>query len=216
MNWPSWLFSAFLATLALSTMLSLSQGLGLTRMNLPYLIGTLFTADREKAKVYGFFIHLVNGWAFSLFYVLIFQARHSVSWWFGALIGLFHALFVLTVGMFGGQLLVPVFLQSYRGLGAAETGLITMFQALAMLPADNWNRQHSWLSITDTVHRCRCSWRMRRLELFWDRCTSLGRNSIARVNALRENSRTADSSLVPSTSLRAGSRRASTVADGSE
>jgi len=98
-NWPSWLFSAFLATLALSTMLSLSQGLGLTRMNLPYLIGTLFTADREKAKVYGFFIHLVNGWAFSLFYVLIFQARHSVSWWFGALIGLFHALFVLTVGM---------------------------------------------------------------------------------------------------------------------
>ena len=42
--------------------------------------------------------------------------------------------FVLTVGMFGGQLLVPVFLQSYRGLGAAETGLITMSQALAMLP----------------------------------------------------------------------------------
>jgi EmrB/QacA subfamily drug resistance transporter len=42
--------------------------------------------------------------------------------------------FVLTVGMFGGQLLVPVFLQSYRGLGAAETGLITMTQALAMLP----------------------------------------------------------------------------------
>jgi DHA2 family multidrug resistance protein len=42
--------------------------------------------------------------------------------------------FVLTVGMFGGQLLLPVFLQSYRGLGAAETGLITMFQALAMLP----------------------------------------------------------------------------------
>ncbi|MBV9174617.1 MAG: DHA2 family efflux MFS transporter permease subunit [Chloroflexi bacterium] len=42
--------------------------------------------------------------------------------------------FVLTVGMFGGQLLVPLFLQSFRGLGAAETGLITMSQALAMLP----------------------------------------------------------------------------------
>jgi EmrB/QacA subfamily drug resistance transporter len=42
--------------------------------------------------------------------------------------------FVLTVGMFGGQLLVPLFLQSFRGLGAAETGLITMTQALAMLP----------------------------------------------------------------------------------
>ena len=42
--------------------------------------------------------------------------------------------FVLTVGLFGGQLLVPLFLQNFRGLGAAETGLITMSQALAMLP----------------------------------------------------------------------------------
>jgi EmrB/QacA subfamily drug resistance transporter len=41
--------------------------------------------------------------------------------------------FVLTVGLFGGQLLVPLFLQNFRGLGAAETGLITMFQALPML-----------------------------------------------------------------------------------
>ena len=42
--------------------------------------------------------------------------------------------FVLTIGLFGAQLLVPVFLQSYRGLGAAQAGLITMSQALAMLP----------------------------------------------------------------------------------
>ncbi|MBV9546294.1 MAG: DHA2 family efflux MFS transporter permease subunit [Chloroflexi bacterium] len=42
--------------------------------------------------------------------------------------------FVLTVGMFGGQLLVPLFLQNFRGLGAGETGLITMAQALGMLP----------------------------------------------------------------------------------
>jgi EmrB/QacA subfamily drug resistance transporter len=41
--------------------------------------------------------------------------------------------FVLTVGLFGGQLLIPLFLQDFRGLGAAETGLITMFQALPML-----------------------------------------------------------------------------------
>jgi len=41
--------------------------------------------------------------------------------------------FVLTVGLFGGQLLLPVFLQNFRGLGAAEAGLITMFQALPML-----------------------------------------------------------------------------------
>ncbi len=99
MNWTSWLLSGFVATLALSTLLATSHGLGLTRMNLPYLIGTFVTPEREKARVYGFMIHLVNGWAFSILYALIFEARHIANWWFGALLGLAHALFVLTVVM---------------------------------------------------------------------------------------------------------------------
>jgi uncharacterized membrane protein YagU involved in acid resistance len=98
-NWGSWLLSGFVATLALSTMLSLTQGLGLTRMNLPYMIGTFVTPDREKARLYGFLLHIVNGWAFSILYVLIFEALGNSSWWLGALLGLAHALFVLTVGM---------------------------------------------------------------------------------------------------------------------
>jgi DHA2 family multidrug resistance protein len=40
--------------------------------------------------------------------------------------------FVLTVGMFGGMLVLPLFLQNFRGLGAAETGLILIFQVLPM------------------------------------------------------------------------------------
>jgi EmrB/QacA subfamily drug resistance transporter len=41
-------------------------------------------------------------------------------------------MFVLTVGMFGGMLVLPLFMQTLRGLGAAETGLILMFQVLPM------------------------------------------------------------------------------------
>ena len=40
--------------------------------------------------------------------------------------------FVLTVGMFGGMLVLPLFLQNLRGLGAAESGLILMVQVLPM------------------------------------------------------------------------------------
>jgi DHA2 family multidrug resistance protein len=43
--------------------------------------------------------------------------------------------FVLTVGMFGGMLLLPLFLQNLRGLGAAETGLILISQVLPMMVA---------------------------------------------------------------------------------
>jgi uncharacterized membrane protein YagU involved in acid resistance len=99
MNWLSWIFSGLLATLALSTLLTTSHGLGLTRMNLSYLLGTFVTSDREKARLYGFIVHLLNGWVFSLLYVFVFQARHMANWWFGLLIGLAHGLFVLTVGM---------------------------------------------------------------------------------------------------------------------
>lgn len=99
MNWSSWILSGFVATLALSTLLATSHGLGLTRLNIPYLLGTFVTPDREKAQLYGFVAHLLNGWVFSLLYVFIFQSTHLANWWFGLLLGLAHALFSLTLGM---------------------------------------------------------------------------------------------------------------------
>jgi uncharacterized membrane protein YagU involved in acid resistance len=99
MNWESWIVSGFIATLALSTLLVGSQGLRLTRMNVPYLLGTIITPERERARLYGFLAHLLNGWAFSFLYAYIFEVRHMVNWWFGLLLGLAHALVVLTVGM---------------------------------------------------------------------------------------------------------------------
>jgi len=99
MNWGSWILSGFIATLALSTLLVVSQRLRLTRMNIPYLLGTIITPERERARLYGFFAHVLNGWIFSFFYIYVFEARQMVNWWFGLLIGLVHALIVLTVGM---------------------------------------------------------------------------------------------------------------------
>ena len=97
MNWHSWLIWGFAATILLTTISSAAQGLGLTRMNLPYMLGTIFTPDRDKAKLYGFFMHMGLGWVFSLVYVLLFQALGAAGWWRGGIIGLVHALFVLVV-----------------------------------------------------------------------------------------------------------------------
>ncbi|PYV50021.1 MAG: hypothetical protein DMG92_09220 [Acidobacteria bacterium] len=99
MNWESWIVSGFLATLGLTTVAVGSQGLHLTRMNVPYLLGTIMTPKRERAHLYGFLAHLVNGWAFSFFYIYIFEVRHIANWWFGLLIGVAHTLVVLTVVM---------------------------------------------------------------------------------------------------------------------
>ncbi len=99
MNWGSWLLWGFAATVVLSTLMVGSQGLHLTRMNIPFMLGTLFTADRDRAKVYGIGVHLLNGWLFSLVYVAALHATGWFSWWAGALVGLVHGSFVLAVGL---------------------------------------------------------------------------------------------------------------------
>ena len=99
MSWGSWLIWGFGGTVVLTAMLAGSQGLGLTRMNIPYLLGTLLTPNRDRAKIYGVGLHLLNGWAFSLIYVAAFHGAGRVTPWFGAAIGLVHAAFVLMVGL---------------------------------------------------------------------------------------------------------------------
>jgi hypothetical protein len=98
-NIGHWLLWGFVATLVITTMMSGSTGLGLTRINLPFMLGTLFTPNRDRAKLVGFFMHLVDGWLFSLLYVAAFHAMHAGGWWRGGIIGAIHAAFVLTVGM---------------------------------------------------------------------------------------------------------------------
>jgi uncharacterized membrane protein YagU involved in acid resistance len=99
MNWGAWLLWGFVATLVLTTIMAGSTALRLTRINMPFMLGTLFTADREKAKLIGFFVHLIDGWVFALLYLLAFHSMHAASWWRGAVIGVIHATFVLTVGL---------------------------------------------------------------------------------------------------------------------
>jgi hypothetical protein len=99
MNWNSWLVWGFAGTVVLTTLMAASQRLRMTRMNIPFLLGTIFTPNRDRAKPIGVAVHLLNGWLFSLIYVAAFHAMGQPTAWFGVLIGAVHALFVLVVGM---------------------------------------------------------------------------------------------------------------------
>jgi uncharacterized membrane protein YagU involved in acid resistance len=88
-----------LATLAMTTIMYGSQGLGLSRLSLPFLVGTCVTANRDWAMVFGFILYTLGGWAFALLYVVIFESLNVVSWWYGAILGLLHGLFLLVVAL---------------------------------------------------------------------------------------------------------------------
>ncbi|HET7038065.1 MAG TPA: hypothetical protein VFI42_20495 [Thermomicrobiaceae bacterium] len=89
----------FAGTTVLTTILRLGQAAGLTRIDLPLILGLIFTPDRDRAKAYGFLVHFVNGWIFAGIYAAAFRSLRRASWWIGGTIGLIHGLFVLTAGL---------------------------------------------------------------------------------------------------------------------
>jgi hypothetical protein len=95
----AWGIAGFGATVVLTLLLAGAQGLGVTRMSLPYLLGTMFTPDRDRARLVGILVHLVNGWIFSVVYFAVFALAGSASLLLGGAVGLVHGLFVGAVGL---------------------------------------------------------------------------------------------------------------------
>ncbi|HLJ73367.1 MAG TPA: hypothetical protein VKU62_02185, partial [Thermoanaerobaculia bacterium] len=87
----------FAATVVLTTLTIAGQSLGLTRIDIPFIVGTMVTPDRDRAKVIGYGLHLFNGWIFAIVYALFFENLHAATWWFGALIGAVQGVVVVVV-----------------------------------------------------------------------------------------------------------------------
>lgn len=99
MNWSSTILWGFFATVVLTTLLAASQGMGLSRLSIPFLLGTMLTSDRKRATLLGFALHFGNGWLFALLYALAFESWGKAGWWQGAGLGLVHGVAVLVVLM---------------------------------------------------------------------------------------------------------------------
>jgi len=83
-------------TVVLTTLLRAASELGLTRMDIPFLLGTAVTVDRVRAKAIGYALHFVFGLVFALAYWAIFAVVDEAGFVLGALLGLVHALFAST------------------------------------------------------------------------------------------------------------------------
>jgi hypothetical protein len=93
----------FAGTLVLTTALRAGNELKLTRIDLPFLLGTAFSTDRTRAKALGYVLHFLAGIVFALIYYVMFLAIGRSGWWIGASFGLAH-------GLFSGTALVNILL----------------------------------------------------------------------------------------------------------
>ena len=88
-----------IATVAMTSILQGSQGLGWSRLSLPFLVGTFFTDNRRWAMILGFTAYTIGGWLFAFLYFLLFASVGIYTWWFGGLAGFLHGLFLLVTAL---------------------------------------------------------------------------------------------------------------------
>jgi hypothetical protein len=115
MDWGGWATFGLGATVALTTIMLLAQLAGLSRMDIPLMLGTMITEIPDRARVFGFFVHLVNGQIFGFLYAGAFSLLGLATWWLGALFGAFHGLAALLI-------MVPLLPGIHRRMASEQSG----------------------------------------------------------------------------------------------
>jgi hypothetical protein len=90
------LAGGFIGTIVLTTMLSAATELKVTRMDLPFLLGTAITDRRGRAKAIGYALHFLAGLGFAIVYWLVLGAFGVAGWLPGVLLGAVHGAFAGT------------------------------------------------------------------------------------------------------------------------
>ena len=119
-----------IATIAMTAILQGSQGLGLSRLSLPFLVGTFFTGNRQRAFILGFAAYAMGGWLFAFLYYFAFASIGIYTWWFGALAGFVHGVFLLVSALPLLPFVHPRMASEYHG--ATTTRLLEPPGFLAM------------------------------------------------------------------------------------
>ncbi|HWG09327.1 MAG TPA: hypothetical protein VN672_09995 [Solirubrobacteraceae bacterium] len=105
----------FVGTVVLTSALRAASELGLTRMDLPFLLGTAFSTDRTRAKALGYLLHFVFGQGFAFVYYGVFIAIGHSGWALGAAFGLLHGIFASTALV---SVLLPI---AHPRMGTSES-----------------------------------------------------------------------------------------------
>lgn len=99
LHWWEGLVAGGVATVVMTLLMQIGAAMGMTRMNMPLMLGSMLVRERERARKLGWMMHFANGLAFGLVYALVFWAVDPVSvasaWWIGLVVGAVHGVVAL-------------------------------------------------------------------------------------------------------------------------
>jgi hypothetical protein len=133
-DWQGWLTFGFVATAVLTGIMVGAQLARQTRMDLPTMLGTIVTADLDRARFPGILIHFANGQVFALFYASAFALLGRSGVLLGAAFGLVHGLLALT-------LIIPALPSIHPRMGSERTGFELAVLEPPALFAQNYGRR---------------------------------------------------------------------------
>jgi hypothetical protein len=133
-------------TVVLTTILRAASEVGLTRMDIPFLLGTAVTVNRVRAKAVGYALHFVFGLLFALAYYAIFVIINRSGFLLGAGFGLVHALFAGTALV---NILLPA-LHPRMGSGFDAAGSAPLLEPPGFLLL-NYGRQTALVTVVAHV-----------------------------------------------------------------
>ncbi len=97
MDWSGWVLFGFIGTIVLTGIIVGAQLAGWTRIDMPLILGSMFTGRVDRARVIGIVAHLAMGQVFALLYAVGFHLLSRAGPLLGALFGALHGLAVLTL-----------------------------------------------------------------------------------------------------------------------
>lgn len=127
MDWDGWAIFGLIGTACLTAVMMGAQAAGWTRLDIPLMLGTLVSRDPDRARVAGFFVHLVNGQGFALGYAFAFAALGWSSWWAGGILGALHGAVALLV-------IVPLLPGVHPHMASDRAGIATEGSGAALEP----------------------------------------------------------------------------------
>ena len=134
MDWSGWAIHGIVATTLLTAVLVGAQLGGLTRLDIPLMLGTFFVDDPDRARFFGVITHLGAGQFFALFYSAGFSDLGQSGLTLGGLAGLAHAAVALT-------LLVPLLPSIHPRMASDRTGPES---AAELEPPGLWALNYGW------------------------------------------------------------------------
>lgn len=103
MNILAAVVAGVVATLAMTAVMSMAPAMGLPRMEIPKMLGSMFVRDGGAANGLGLMLHLMMGVVFAIIYAIGFTALNAApTWYTGVLFASAHWLVaMLVMGMMG-------------------------------------------------------------------------------------------------------------------